>query len=140
MQTFTVGRCLMECGPIAAGLSFNGYDKESGEARHDRVQSAIIWNLETSYRIKDFLTSWNISVHEWLKNYIFLRMLPSGKSGKTGSSGIAATMTFLVSAVWHGFYPGYFSFFLSAAAVDYVAKVYAPLLSPLFRGWCPWPV
>ena len=137
---FTVGWCLMECGPIAAGLSFNGYDKESGEARHDRVQSAIIWNLETSYRIKDFLTSWNISVHEWLKNYIFLRMLPSGKSGKTGSSGIAATMTFLVSAVWHGFYPGYFSFFLSAAAVDYVAKVYAPLLSPLFRGWCPWPV
>ena len=30
MTTYLIGFCLMECGPIAAGLSFNGYDKESG--------------------------------------------------------------------------------------------------------------
>ena len=67
----------MECGPIAAGLSFNGYDKETGKAKHDRVKSVFIWNLETSYKIKDFLASWNISAHDWLKCYIFLRMLPN---------------------------------------------------------------
>lgn len=37
MQTYLVGWCLMECGPIASGLSFNGYDKVTGEAKHDRV-------------------------------------------------------------------------------------------------------
>lgn len=30
MQTYLVGWCLMECGPIASGLAFNGYDKETG--------------------------------------------------------------------------------------------------------------
>lgn len=37
MQTYLVGWCLMECGPIAAGLSYNGRDEKTGEARHDRV-------------------------------------------------------------------------------------------------------
>ena len=60
MQTYIVGWCLMECGPIAAGLGFNGYDKETGKAKHDRVQSCVIWKLETSNRVKDFLASWNI--------------------------------------------------------------------------------
>ena len=81
MQTYIVGWCLMECGPIAAGLGFNGYDKKTGEAKHDRVQSAIIWNLETSCRIKDFLAAWNISAHNWLKHYVFLRMLPNDRKG-----------------------------------------------------------
>ena len=116
MQTYCVGWCLMECGPIAAGLSFNGYDKETGEAKHDRVQSVVIWKLETSCRIKDFLANWNISAHMWLKYYIFLRMLPNGKSG--GQVGAALT-TFIVSAIWHGFYPGFFVFFISAGLIDY---------------------
>lgn len=81
MQTYLVGWCLMECGPIAAGLSYNGVDKETGEAKHDRVQSCVIWKLETSNRIKDFLANWNISAHMWLKYYIFLRMLPNDKKG-----------------------------------------------------------
>ena len=37
MQTYLVGWTLMECGPIASGLSFNGYDKETGKPKFDRV-------------------------------------------------------------------------------------------------------
>jgi len=37
MQTYLVGWCLMECGPIASGLSYNGRDEKTGEAKHDRV-------------------------------------------------------------------------------------------------------
>ena len=117
IQTYLVGWCLMECGPIAAGLSFNGYDKETGEAKHDRVQSVVIWKLETSYRIKDFLANWNISAHMWLKYYIFLRMLPNDK--KAGGQAAAALTTFIVSAIWHGFYPGFFVFFIGAGLLDY---------------------
>ena len=30
MQTYLVGWCLMECGPIASGLSYNGRDEKTG--------------------------------------------------------------------------------------------------------------
>ena len=136
----------MECGPIAAGLSFNGYSEVevNGEktkvARHDRVQSAIIWNLETSYTIKDFLASWNISAHDWLKYYIYLRMLPNDKNKRGGVNLGAAMTTFVVSAIWHGFYPGFMMFFVGAGLLDYVAKILTPLVKPLVEGWCPWPV
>ena len=125
----------MECGPIASGLGFNGYDKETGEAKHDRVQSCVIWKLETSYRIKDFLANWNISAHMWLKHYIFLRMLPNDKKGS--GQAAAALTTFVVSAVWHGFYPGFFVFFLGAGFLDYQAKLAGQALNPLVAGWMP---
>lgn len=135
MQTYLVGWCLMECGPIAAGLSFNGYDKETGEAKHDRVRSCDIWKLETSFRIKDFLANWNISAHMWLKYYIFLRMLPNNKKGK--GQAAAALTTFIVSSIWHGFYPGFFSFFLGAGLLDYQAKLAGQALYPFVEKWMP---
>ena len=135
MQTYLVGWCLMECGPIATGLSFNGYDEETGEAKHDRVQSCVIWKLETSYRIKDFLANWNISAHMWLKYYIFLRMLPNDKKGS--GQAAAALTTFVVSAIWHGFYPGFFVFFIGAGLLDYQAKLAGPALYPLVKGRLP---
>jgi len=69
---YMIGWCLMEVGPIAAGLGFNGYD-ENGQPKFDRVKSCNIYKLETSYKVKDFLANWNMSVHHWLKHYIFLR-------------------------------------------------------------------
>ena len=77
-----------------------------------------IYNIETKYRIKDFMENWNMSVHLWLKNYIFLRVV---KKDKRDSLRPIMT-TFLVSAIWHGFYPGYFVFFVSTALLDYVYK------------------
>lgn len=35
-RTYMIGWCLMEVGPIASGLGFNGYD-EKGIASFDRV-------------------------------------------------------------------------------------------------------
>ena len=72
MTTYLTGFCLMEVGPIACGLGFNGCD-ENSVGKFDRIRSCNLLKLETSYRIKDFLANWNISVHEWLKNYVYLR-------------------------------------------------------------------
>ena len=116
MQTYLVGWTLTECGPIASGLAFNGYDKETGKPKFDRVQSAVLWNLEFSYTVKDFLASWNMSVPKWLKHYVFLRFLPNDKKKKVNP--MAAFITFLVSAVWHGFYPGFYLFFSGAFLLD----------------------
>ena len=32
-QTYLCGFCLMDIGPIACGLAFNGYDKETGKPK-----------------------------------------------------------------------------------------------------------
>ena len=124
----------MDCGAIASGLAFNGYDSK-GVALHDRVKSVVISGLIFTYRVKDFLACWNISVYEWLKYYVFLRMLDSKKKGSSNS--FASCVTSMVRAIWHGFYPGFFSFFIGAFLMDYHNKVGTLVCGPLFKGWCP---
>ena len=132
---YLIGFCFMECGSIACGLGFNGYT-ESGAPRHDRIRSCDLWGLATSYQVKDFLASWNISVHEWLKYYVYLRQLNS----KSQSRVLAAFVSFMVSAVWHGFYPGFFHFFLGCFVLDFWNKLARPIvgnsaLGKVVPGW-----
>lgn len=84
----------------------------------NRVETIRIWNMEFSSLVKDFFESWNISVHTWLKYYVFLRMVKRGER----QTLTPIFMTFLISAVWHGFYPGYFMFFVASALNDYMYK------------------
>ena len=115
MCTYMIGFSFMEAGPIACGLSYNGVENEN--VRHDRIRSVDVWKLETSLRVKDFLANWNISVHEWLKYYVFFRLLDNNKRGS--STVKAAIATFFVSSIWHGFYPGFLVFFAGAGLMDY---------------------
>lgn len=89
-----------------------------------------MWGLATSTRVKDFLASWNISVHNWLKYYVYLRLLDEKKKG--GTNAFAALMSFLVSAIWHGFYPGFYSFFLGAFVLDLWNKLAANCVGGTF--------
>ena len=73
-RTYMVGWCLMEVGSLASGLSFNGLD-DKGDPKWDRVKSCNIYKLETSWQVKDFLANWNMSAHNWLKYYVYLRQL-----------------------------------------------------------------
>lgn len=126
----------MECGTIACGLSFNGYEDDKVTPKFDRVQSAGLWNLEFSCRVKDFLANWNISVTKWLKYYVYLRMMPNDKK-RGGTNVKAAFTTFLVSAIWHGFYPGFYLFFAQAAILDYGAKAAGQVLGPHVESKLP---
>jgi lysophospholipid acyltransferase len=96
-----------------------------------------IKGLLTSYRVKDFLGSWNMSVHEWLKYYVYLRLLDSNKRGS--GNVFAALVSFLVSAIWHGFYPGFYSFFIGVFVVDYWNKLAQTTAAPHFT-WVPIPI
>ena len=123
MQTYLTGFCLMEAGPLMCGLSYNEQSRENNLEKHDRIQSAIIWNLETSTSVKDFLASWNISCHKWLKYYVYLRLLSNNRSKAQSLNFSALIFTFMVSSVWHGFYPGFFVFFLASGLLDYQSKL-----------------
>ncbi|KAJ3330281.1 lysophospholipid acyltransferase [Blyttiomyces sp. JEL0837] len=79
---------------------------------------------------RDFIGAWNIKTNQWLRNCIYLRMVHEGKS----HPAVASFVTFAASAFWHGFYPGYYLTFLTAALLTAVGITLRRNLRPLFTG------
>lgn len=60
-----------------------------------------------------------------------MRMLDNKKRGS--GTTLAALVTFMVSAIWHGFYPGFFAFFIGAFLMDNHNKIAQKKLGPYFK-------
>lgn len=58
-----------------------------------------------SQSIKEMIDNWNTGANRWLRYYVYMRITPPGQTGGAKS----AMITYAVSALWHGFYPGYYS-------------------------------
>ena len=78
-----------------------------------------------------------MSAHSWLKYYVYLRQLDNKR--KESFNFASTFITFTVSAIWHGFYPGYYVFFTGAALMDYHSKLAEKALAPYF-SWLPFTV
>ncbi|KAK6541635.1 lysophospholipid acyltransferase [Orbilia ellipsospora] len=118
---------LTEGACILAGLGYNGLD-ENKRIRWDRVTNIDAWELETAQNSRGVLEAWNKNTNKWLRNYIYLRVTPKGKK-----PGFRSSMaTFVTSAFWHGFYPGYYLAFVTASLVQTVAKFSRRYLRPFF--------
>ena len=61
---------------------------------------------------------WNHQVHLWLKFYIMERLTPEGKRPGTFEN----MFTYMVSALWHGFYPCYYVMFFFNGLLGEVCK------------------
>jgi len=61
--------------------------------------------------VKSFIDNWNIQTHMWLRLIAYNRM-PSGKT----------LAVFVLSAFWHGFYPGYYLTFVLGAFLVYAGR------------------
>ncbi|XP_075682697.1 membrane-bound glycerophospholipid O-acyltransferase 1 isoform X1 [Rhinoderma darwinii] len=94
----------------AAGYGFNGID-EDGSFRWDLISNLNIWNIEVATSLKMYIDNWNIQTAAWLKRVCYDRA-PKYRTG----------LTFLLSAVWHGVYPGYYFTFLTAIPVMWTAR------------------
>ncbi|KAG9479186.1 hypothetical protein GDO78_012718 [Eleutherodactylus coqui] len=94
----------------AAGYGFNGID-ENGNFRWDLISNLNIWNVEFATSFKMYIDNWNIQTVAWLKRVCYDRA-PKYRTG----------LTFLLSAVWHGVYPGYYFTFLTAIPVMWAAR------------------
>ncbi|XP_038051425.1 lysophospholipid acyltransferase 2-like [Patiria miniata] len=96
----------------AAGLGFVGYDKK-GRADWSGLQNVDVIGFQTATSLKSLIDSWNIRCTMWLK-YVCYDRVPFQKR----------LLTFILSAFWHGFYPGYFATFISGSLlVSAAAKV-----------------
>lgn len=110
--TLTEGACIL------SGIGYNGIDPKTGRAKWDRLQNIRPWEVETAQNARAYLGHWNINTNMWLRNYMYLRVTPKGKK-----PGFRATLaTFVTSAFWHGFYPGYYMTFVLASFVQTAAK------------------
>ncbi|XP_051892134.1 lysophospholipid acyltransferase 2-like isoform X2 [Pristis pectinata] len=106
----------------AAGFGFNGYDSR-GKPRWDLASNLNIANVEFATSMKMFIDNWNIQTALWLKEVCYDRC-PFNRT----------LMTFLLSAVWHGVYPGYYFTFMTGMFMTLAARAVRSNLRPYFLG------
>ncbi|KAJ6134253.1 Lysophospholipid acyltransferase [Penicillium sp. IBT 18751x] len=119
---------LTEGACILSGMGYNGFDGKSGKVFWNRLENVDPWSLETAQNSHAYLGSWNKNTNHWLRNYIYLRVTPKGKK-----PGFRASMaTFATSALWHGFYPGYYMTFVLGSFIQTAAKNFRRHVRPFF--------
>lgn len=119
---------LTEGACIISGMGYNGLDPKTGKAKWNRLENVNPYDLETAQNSRAYLGNWNKNTNAWLRNYIYLRVTPKGKR-----PGFRASLaTFVTSAFWHGFYPGYYLSFILAAFIQTVAKNFRRYVRPFF--------
>ncbi|EDL98378.1 rCG43955, isoform CRA_c [Rattus norvegicus] len=94
----------------AAGFGFSGIDAD-GNSCWDLLSNLNIWKIETATSFKMYLENWNIQTSTWLKCVCYERV-----------PWYPTVLTFLLSALWHGVYPGYYFTFLTGVPVTLAAR------------------
>jgi len=110
---------LSEGSCVLAGVGYGGM--KNGVPQWDRATNCRVIGLEAAQNFKEVTENWNIRTDHWLKHYIYARV-PFAN----------VAMTFLTSAVWHGFYPGYYMSFMSASLVIQEARAIRRNIRPWF--------
>lgn len=93
-----------------AGLGFREYD-DNGKPCWDMLTPAHPIRLELAKSITEMVASWNILTARWLKKCIYNRI-----------SYHPTLFTWFFSALWHGFYPGYYFFFIPMCIGLYIGR------------------
>jgi lysophospholipid acyltransferase len=118
---------LAEAGYIACGFAYTS--EKNGEIDWTRTKNVYPLLCEFGGNVQTRTRGWNIKVSDWLKYYVYLRVLPSDSKGIPMYVTLA---TYGVSAIWHGFYPGYYLFFLTFAIMDQLGRLIKDHIRPHF--------
>ncbi|XP_055359259.1 lysophospholipid acyltransferase 1 isoform X2 [Betta splendens] len=113
---------LAEAVHNAAGYGFSGTDA-SGKPAWELVSNVNILGIETATSVKAFIDNWNIRTGVWLKAVCYDRA-PRQR----------LALTFLLSALWHGAYPGYYFTFITAIPITIAARAVRRSVRHLFLG------
>merc|ERR1712216_831868 len=96
---------------------------ENGNAKGwENSNNVDIIEFETAPNVKTLSAAWNKKTANWLGRYVYMR---------TGGSLVA---TYGLSAFWHGFYPGYYMFFLSVPVLTMCERLGRKKISPRFSS------
>lgn len=106
----------------ASGLGFSGYDFK-GRPTWNLISNMNLWKFETSLNLRDAIHAWNQTTQTWLRRTAYER----------APRKLSVLATYLLSAVWHGFYPGYYMTFLGGALFTHAARNGRRLIRPRFQ-------
>ncbi|KAM9310436.1 lysophospholipid acyltransferase 1 [Pholidichthys leucotaenia] len=106
----------------AAGFGFLGMD-ENGKPSWDLISNLNVIGIETATSFKTFIDNWNIRTGIWLKMVCYDRA-PKHR----------LALTFILSALWHGVYPGYYFTFLTAIPITMAARAIRKSIRHYFLG------
>ncbi|XP_028909387.1 lysophospholipid acyltransferase 1 [Ornithorhynchus anatinus] len=104
----------------AAGYGFSGVDQD-GNFRWDLLSNLNIWKIETATSFKMYIENWNIQTAAWLKRVCYER-----------APWYPTALTFILSALWHGVYPGYYFTFITGLLVTAAARAVRSNVRPYF--------
>jgi hypothetical protein len=104
---------------------FEGFKKNEVTGKPEPIgwenaDNVDVFAFETAPNIGTASKAWNKKTSNWLTRYIYFR---------TGSNLYA---TYGMSAFWHGFYPGYYFFFLSMPLLTACERIGRKKLTPIF--------
>eukprot|EP00850_Spirogloea_muscicola_P016580 SM000135S27024 [mRNA] locus=s135:274725:278243:- [translate_table: standard] len=115
---------LAETGLLLSGLGFSGWSKSTPSEpewkRADHVKPLKVELIPSAAKLPSY---WNMKTAEWLRIYVYDRL--NLWVGRPTFGTLLATQ--VVSAVWHGVYPGYYLFFVNCAVAQQASKAYYKL-------------
>jgi len=109
---------------VACGLGYNGVD-EKGKLQFNRCTNVVIHKVELAENIRDFSSYWNISTARWMRRYVYTRV-------ESKNHFVPLLATYFTSAFWHGFYPGYYLFFITSGFLTEISREARRRLRPRF--------
>jgi hypothetical protein len=101
---------------------FDGFDEKGQALGWETSNNIVILGFEFAPDVQSMSKNWNIKTSSWLTRYVYIR---------TGGSLIAV---YSLSAFWHGFYPGYYMFFLSVPIITLCDRMAKKKISPYFSS------
>ncbi|GAA5924596.1 lysophospholipid acyltransferase [Sporobolomyces koalae] len=115
--------CMAETAFIVAGLGYNPQTKHYDASRNVRIRS-----IELAPNFKILLDSWNMNTNVWLRECIYKRVAKTGKKPGFKSTQI----TFITSALWHGFNPCYLLTFVLGGFAQSLGRLLRNHIRPFF--------
>ncbi|XP_067631562.1 lysophospholipid acyltransferase 6 isoform X2 [Eurosta solidaginis] len=106
-----------------AGLGFTGYDKD-GSSKWDLISNINVLGFEFATNMRDAINNWNCGTNRWLRMIVYERV----------PKEYGTVLTFALSAVWHGFYPGYYVTFATGAMMVTAARLARRMIRHRFQG------
>jgi hypothetical protein len=110
---------MSEGANILAGYGVQYDDKGKVAGYRGIVDNCDVMGFEFSTTIQTLSRAWNKGTQAWLERYTYQR---------TNRSQV---ITYFVSAIWHGIYPGFFFFFLSVPLISDIEKLCQQKINPL---------
>lgn len=106
-----------------SGFGFNGYERDGVTPRWDMVSNIDVWAFEFGTNFRNCINAWNTGTNRWLRMVVFERV----------PKRFGTVLTFSLSALWHGFYPGYYITFATGAFIVMAARVARKLFRDRFQ-------